>query len=242
MRLLVLLLVLLAAAPARADRQRELALRALRSDPSLKVRTQAAIVLGQGGAPEAIPALRDAVAHDEAPAVRVAAIAALARLGGAAARAAIEPARGDPDESVRAAAERALGPGPAAPRRRGALAFSVEEPTGEAGGREARAALRAAIERSLRERGHAVVASGGAYVLKPAVERVEVSSAGGATVVAVKASLVAVDAAGRIELLEGGARLRASGAVDGSAASRYAARALEAAARTLCDDLSARLR
>jgi hypothetical protein len=241
MRLLVPLLVLLAVAPARADQQLDLALRALRTDPSLKVRTQAAIVLGQRRAQEAVPALREAAANDDEPAVRVAAVAALARIGDRAARAAIEAARRDRDESVRAAAGRALADGNGRHATARALAFSVEDATGEGGGREARAAFRDAIERHLKDRGHAIVADGGAYVLKPSVLEVDVSSAGGATVIAVKASLVAVDASGRMELLESGAKLRATGDVPGTAVPRYAARALDAAARTLCDDLFARL-
>jgi hypothetical protein len=234
MRLLVSLLVLLAVTPARADKQLDLALRALRTDPSLKVRAQAAIVLGQRGAQEAVPALREAAANDDAPAVRVAAVAALARIGDRA-------ARRDRDASVRAEADRALADGTGRHGSPRALAFSVEDASGEGGGREARAAFRDAIERHLKDRGHAIVADGGAYVLKPSVLEVDVSSAGGATVIAVKASLVAVDGSGRMELLETGAKLRATGDVPGTAVPRYAARALDAAARTLCDDLFARL-
>jgi hypothetical protein len=234
MRLLVSLLVLLAVTPARADKQLDLALRALRTDPSLKVRAQAAIVLGQRGAQEAVPALREAAANDDAPAVRVAAAAALARIGDRA-------ARRDRDASVRAGADRALVDGTGRHGSPHALAFSVEDASGEGGGREARAAFRDAIERHLKDRGHAIVADGGAYVLKPSVLEVDVSSGGGATVIAVKASLVAVDGSGHMELLETGAKLRATGDVPGTAVPRYAARALDAAARTLCDDLFARL-
>lgn len=248
-RLLVVLLLLATAAPARADRQRELALRALRDDPSLKVRSQAAIILGQRGAREAIPALAEAAARDEAPAVRVAAVAALGRIGDASARPALEAAQRDPDASVRAAAVRALAewqaPAPAAPRARGAspLAFSIEPTSGAAGDDDARAALRDAIARHLKARGHSVVAGGGTYVLRPSVLKVDVSSSGADTVIAVKASLVAVDGAGRLAaMLEGGARLRAAGGVARSAVPGYAARALDAAARTLCDDLAAQLR
>lgn len=254
-RLLVILLLLSTAAPARADRQRELALRALRDDPSLKVRSQAAIILGQRGAREAIPALAEAAARDEAPAVRVAAVAALGHIGDASARPALEAAQRDPDASVRAAAVRALAesqasapapaPAPAAPRARRAspLAFSIEPTSGAAGDDDARAALRDAIARHLKARGHSVVAGGGTYVLRPSVLKVDVSSSGADTVIAVKASLVAVDGAGRLAaMLEGGARLRAAGGVARSAVPGYAARALDAAARTLCDDLAAQLR
>jgi hypothetical protein len=80
-------------------------------------------------------------------------------------------------------------------------------------------------------------------VLRPSVVKVDVSSSGGETVIAVKASLVAVDGTGRLAaMLEGSARLRAAGEVARSAVPRYSARALDAAARTLCDDLFLRLR
>jgi len=56
-RLLTLAALLALAAAARAESPVEAAVQALRKDPSLKVRTQAAIVLGQRGAPEAVPAV-----------------------------------------------------------------------------------------------------------------------------------------------------------------------------------------
>lgn len=247
-RLLAALLVLAAAAPARSETQVEFAVHALQGDPSLKVRTQAALVLGQRRAVEAVPALREAAARDEAAPVRIAAVSALAQIGHPSGRAAVEAAARDPDPAVREAAARALaawpGAAPAEPAARSTgLAFSIEEPAGDAGGPQARRALREALERHLRSHGNAVVTDGGAYVLKPSVMRVDVRAEGGATLVAVRASLVAVDGRGRMaEMLESGARLRVSGEVPRAAVAGYAARALDAAAKTLCDDLAARLR
>ena len=98
-------LVLVAAAPALSDPQVDAAIRALKGDSSLKVRTQAAIVLGQRGAQEAVRALRDAVAADRAAAVRIAAVTALAKIGDRSARSTLKlAAQADPDESVRRAA------------------------------------------------------------------------------------------------------------------------------------------
>jgi hypothetical protein len=240
MRPLVALLGVLAAAPAHPDSQVEHALQALRGASSLKVRAQAALVLGQRGAQDAIPALAEAVRGDPAPAVRIAAAAALAKLGGAGCR---EPltaaARQDPDERVREAAARGLSE---LRESRAPMTFTIEEPSGEAGGPPARAALRESIEKHLREGGYPVV-DGGAYRLKPAVLALDVDEHAGRTVIAVKATLIAIDGQGRMAaMLESGARLKAGGVIRDGAVSRYAAAALDAAAKTLCEDLAARLR
>jgi hypothetical protein len=202
---------------AAADSQDEEAIRALRGDSSLKVRTQAAIVLGQRAPTGAVPALRDAVARDESPAVRLAAIAALAKLRDRSAR-----------PTARAVAE--LGP----------LSFSIETPGGE-GGSAAHGALRDALARELRGQGFAV-GSRGAVRLKPSVLKVDVDASGGRTVIAVKTSLVAVDGDGRMAaMLESGAKLSAAGIIPERKLAAYSAKALEAAAKTLCEDLAARL-
>jgi hypothetical protein len=219
---------------ARAEPQIDGALRALRGDSSLKVRTQAAIVLGQGRAAQAVPALREAVSSDPSAAVRLAAVGALAKIGDRSARATLRAAAAaDPDGAVRRAAARAaedLGP----------PAFSIDEPDGE-GGAAARSALREALARRLRDRGFEVVERGGMR-LKPSVVKVDVDAGGGKTVIAVKASLVAVDGDGRMAaMLEGAARLSASGRIPEQKLAAYAAKALDAAARALCDDLAARL-
>ena len=82
-RALPVLVLALVALPgvARPDGQAERALRALETSSSLKVRSQAALVLGELQAAEALPALRKAATADPAPAVRIAAVAALAKLG-----------------------------------------------------------------------------------------------------------------------------------------------------------------
>jgi hypothetical protein len=241
-RSLACLALLLLSSSARSESQVDGAVRALRTDSSLKVRAQAALVLGQRGAREAVPALREAVERDPAPAVRIAAAAALGRIRDPAGRAALEAAsREDPDPKVREAASRALSErDQSAPA--GALTFTIEEVSGTAGGRPDRDALRDAIEKHLRAGGYAVV-DGGAYRLKPSILSMEVESGGGKTTVAVRAALVAVDGRGRMAaMLEGAARLKASGAASESALGRYAAAALDAAAKTLCEDLAARLR
>ena len=79
-------------------------------------------------------------------------------------------------------------------------------------------------------------------VLKPTVLRVDVEEGLDRTEVAVKAALIAVDYDGRMAaMLESGARLSASGAVPEAKVAAYAARAMDVAARALCEDLAARL-
>jgi hypothetical protein len=232
-RPIAVLLVALALS-ARAESQVDGTIEALRRDSSLKVRTQAAIVLGQRGAVEAVPALREAVARDESPAVRIAAVGALARIRARSARPTLRAAAAaDSDAAVRKAAARAI-------EELGPLAFSIEE-AGGTGGAGARGALRDALARGLRERGFDVLADGGMR-LKPAVVAVDVGGQAGRTVIAVRASLVAVDDDGRIAaVLEGGARLSTSTAVPEGKLAAYSAKALDAAARALCDDLAVKL-
>ena len=228
------LLVVLLSAPARADAPNDAAIRALRRDSSLKVRTQAAIVLGQRGAIEAVAALREAVATDDASAVRLAAISALGKIRDRSARPTLRAAsEADPDASVRRAAARALA-------ELGPLAFSIEETQG-AGSAQTREALQKAIGAQLKERGFAIVESGGVR-LKPSILRVDVDAKGGKTIIAVRASLVAVDDDGKMAaMLEGAAKLSASGVIPEGKIGLYSAKAVEAAARTLCEDLAAKL-
>ena len=231
---------MLSAAVARADAHLDAAVAALRGDRSAKVRAQAAIVLGQGGTDEAVPALAEALSADRDPAVRLAAAGALARIGGAKARSALAAAgERDPDARVREIALRgfqALSP-PA-----GVTTFSIEETGGKAGHDSTRSAFREAIVRHLRSRGFQVVERGEGYRLKPSLLRVDVEEGGDTTVIAVKASLVAVDRSGRMAaMLEGGARLKATGRLPGGSLEKYTAKAADAAARTLCEDLAVRL-
>ena len=142
LRIVACALVLALIAPARADTGDDAA-RALREDGSVKVRAQAAIVLGQRGEPATVAALAEALASDEAAAVRIAAAGALGRLRGDDARTALEQARrSDADRGVREAASLAL--------EALGLAFSIEEPAGSAGGAEARRALRQSLARLCR--------------------------------------------------------------------------------------------
>jgi len=229
-RLPVVALLIALAVPARSDPQAEAAIRALRRDSSMKVRTQAAIVLGQRAAAQAVPALREAVAEDGAAAVRIAAVAALAKIGDRAARSTLKAAsEADPDDSVRRAALRAL-------EALGPVAISIDEPAGPS---SARAPLREALAGHLRDRGFAVVGDG-EIRLKPTV-KVGVDDKGGKTVIAVKVSVVVVDGDGRVDLVEASARASVSGAVPDGKLAAYSARAIDAAARTLAEDLAARL-
>src|SRR5574341_2374809 len=127
---------------------------ALRKDSSLKVRAQAALVLGQRGAVDAVPALPTALLEDWAPAVRIAAAAALGRIGDPSALQALEGAeRDDADDEVRETAARAL----AELRSRGKRSIdrhsvAVQEATGK-GGDLARRALRSAPAKPLQQAG-----------------------------------------------------------------------------------------
>ncbi len=213
-----------------ADPQVDEAIRALRRDSSLKVRTQAAIVLGQRGAQEAVQALRAAVAEDGAASVRIAAVAALAKIGDRSARPTLRHAtEADPDDAVRRAAARALS-------EFGPIALAIEEPAGPA---SVRGSLREALARHLQARGFKV-RDRGDMRLKPTV-KLDVDVKGGKTVIAVRTTLVVVDADGRVDMLEAAARATVSAAVPESKAAGYSAKAIDAAARTLCDDLAAKL-
>jgi HEAT repeat protein len=225
---LVLLVVLAVATAATA--QVESAIKALRKDPSLKVRTQAAIVLGQQGGTEAVPALREAVAEDRAAAVRLAAVGALQRLGARAARSTLQlAAQADPEESVRLAAARAV-------EALGPVTLQLEEPTGAPA---AKKPLAEALARQLHDHGLAV-AEAGELKLRPSA-RVDISEAGGRTSVDVQASLVVVDGDGRIDVLETRAKASVAGTVPEARRATYIQKAAEVAARGLVDDLAARL-
>jgi hypothetical protein len=233
------------AAPAM-DPAVQRAVEALRKDSSLKVRTQAALVLGQRGAVDAVPALTTALLEDRAPAVRIAAAAALGRIGDPSALQGLEGAeRDDDDEDVREAAGRAL----AELRSRGAKnidrrSLAVEEATGK-GGPVARKALRTALERQLNQAGFTLVEpEEAAFRIKPSVISVETSESGGKLFVSVKAAAVAVGLDGRMAaMIQGGARVKATGARPSEAMQeQLSATALEATARTLSEDLASQLK
>ncbi len=227
-RVVVLLVTL--AFSALADPQIDAAIRALRRDSSLKVRTQAAIVLGQRGAAEAVQALREAVAEDGAASVRIAAVTALAKIGDRRARPTLRHASAaDPDDAVRRAATRALaGFGP--------LALTVEEPSGPSSLRET---FQDMLERELKARKFAL-SDDADLRLKPTV-KLDTEDRGGKTVISVRTTLAMVDGDGRVELLEAGARATVTGVVPEGKVAVYAAKAIDAAVRTLCDDVAQKL-
>lgn len=228
-RSLLAALLLAIATPAAADPQVDAAIRALRRDSSMKVRTQAAIVLGQRLVAQAVPALREAVAEDDAAAVRIAAVAALAKIGDRVARSTLRAAsEADPDAAVRGAAQRAL-------EALGPVAISIEEASGPAGART----LRDALATQLSARGYEI-RDGGEYRLKPTL-KMNVSQSGPKTVIAVTASAVLVDGDGRVDMVEASAKASVTGTVPDGRLSAYAARAIDAAARTLTEDLAGRL-
>jgi hypothetical protein len=101
-----ILVIVLLAAPARADKVDDLA-RTLASDPSYKVRVQAALVLGKLGDKRAVPHLIKALKDSNAT-VRAVSCGALARLGDSAAVDPLKEAAKDGESMVRQAAEKAL--------------------------------------------------------------------------------------------------------------------------------------
>jgi hypothetical protein len=221
-----------------ADVQVQRAIAALRDDGSLKVRAQAAFVLAQRGAREGVPALRRALTEDGAAAVRVAAAAALGRSGGPGVVAALRDASAhDRDGAVRAAAAQALDA-----ILRGARTVSVDAVQGGKGDTDARERLHGALAVQLQQHGFAVV-DGGAeagYRLKPSVLLLEQAQSGSWMTVEVKASVIAIDGQGRIAaIVEGGARAKT--AASGVAGARLRGQALEAAARSISEDLARRL-
>jgi hypothetical protein len=229
-RVPVVLLLLEVAAPAGAVSSVDDAIDALRNDSSLKVRTQAAVILGQRGAVEAVPFLRQAVAGDDSAAVRIAAVAALAKLRARVARPTLLAAReSDPDPAVRSAASRAID-------ALGPVTLLIEQPSGTPA---VRTAARAALASCLRELGFAT-GDGGELRLKPTVA-VDLASGGDQTVISAKTSVVVVDGDGHIEMVEGSARATVSGALPDARLSATSAKVVDAAIRGVCQDLAMKL-
>src|SRR5580765_7115231 len=106
LRALVVALLLIAAAPASADKIDDLT-RALMQDPSYKVRVQAALVLGKLADKRAVPALMQAL-KDENESVRGVAATSLGRIGDKGAANALLEATNDASEFVRSQAKKAL--------------------------------------------------------------------------------------------------------------------------------------
>jgi hypothetical protein len=100
------LVLLLCAQPAAADKIDDLA-RLLMSDPSYKVRVQAALVLGKLHDKRAVPALQQALG-DENESVRGVAATSLGQIGDKSASQALMGASRDPSEFVRNQAKKAL--------------------------------------------------------------------------------------------------------------------------------------
>jgi hypothetical protein len=105
MRRLLMACLLLLAAPASAGKMEDLA-QALRGSSSHRVRTQAALVLGDLGDRAAVPILLQALS-DPSDAVRGASATALGVLGDPAATPALDRLSSDPSSYVRGAAARA---------------------------------------------------------------------------------------------------------------------------------------
>lgn len=246
-RTLAVIAIALVAMPSHAmDPAVRRAIDALRKDSSLKVRTQAALVLGQRGAVDAVPALTTALLEDREAAVRIAAAAALGRIGDPSAMQALENAgRDDADGEVREAAGRAVAD--LRPRGKKTIdrrSLAVEEATGK-GGAAARKALRVALASQLQRAGFKLVEpEEAAFRIKPSVLEVEMSESGGRFVVSVKAAAVAVGLDGRMAaMIQGGARARVAGTRPSEAVQEHlSATAMEAAARTLCEDLASQLK
>jgi hypothetical protein len=230
-------------APAQAEETTERDLRALKKDGSHKVRTQAALVLGREKVREAVPALCQALTTDDSESVRIAAATALGRIGDIAGRRSLEEARHtDPDPRVRAAAEKALEA--LAERSVGVgSSLDIEGPTGE-GSNEARGSLGTALAKHLKAKGFVTQGGGRAvYRVKPTIQSLQVKAEGNQISVTVQVTVVAIESDGRVAaMLQSGARLKASGARSSPALeAKLSEQALDAAARTLSDDLASKL-
>ena len=226
----VLVLILALAVPARSDSRIDLAIDPLRNDSSLKVRTQAAIILGQRGAREAVPSLREAVAKDGSAAVRIAAVGALGKLRARVARPTLVAAReSDPEDAVRSAATRALD-------ALGPITVHVEEP---AGTHAARSAARESLASHLTELGFTVAAAG-ELRLKSTVS-VEVADGGGRTVISVKTSLVVVDGDGHVDMMQSNAKATVNGTLSEARLAGTSAKVVDAAIKGVCQDLAAKV-
>jgi len=225
----------------------ERAVQALREDRSLKVRAQAALVLGQKGGAAVVPVLVSSLQDDPSAAVRTAAAAALGRIGDPSARDPLaEAQRSDPDEEVRAACGAALDEfeerSRTVVRRR---SVTIEDVQGKGTAAE-RGALRDALSRQLSDRGFPVARAGETptFRVKASVLSLDILEAGGRVSVDVKASAMAVEASGRMAAMsEGAAHLKTpAGHLTHLKEEQLSARALEAAARILSDEIALELK
>ena len=179
------------------------------------------------------------MANDDESVVRIAAATALGRIGDLSARAALASAeQRDPDRRVRAAAREAL-----ASFEKDAIrgrAVELEEATGDGVGKAALAGLKESLARHLLTKGFSVLPAGSnaPYRIKPSILSLDIGENGGRVTITAKASVIAIARDGRMELLQSGARLKASsGSPD-----KLTARAFDAIAKDLAEDLADKLR
>jgi hypothetical protein len=137
------LALLLVAAPARADKVDDLN-QALLTDPSYKVKVQAALVLGKLNDKRAVPALLEAL-RDENESVRGTAALSLGKLGDSRALDGLQKLKTDASPFVRGNVDKALAalgsssPGPSSSK--GARHFVTVKISGSVGPREAQKVL-----------------------------------------------------------------------------------------------------
>jgi hypothetical protein len=144
--------LLLFSLPARGDKIDDL-MRAMLSDPSYKVRVQAALVLGKLGDRRAVPALMKAL-KDTNSSVRGVACSSLGRLGDTAALTALRAATKDEEGFVQQAAEKALAQlGPAATSTRAKFYLNIGGVAnkGKTGGQDAARLVRDVLTRELQK-------------------------------------------------------------------------------------------
>jgi len=229
------------------DANLERAVEALRQDPSLKVRAQAALLLGQKGGAAVVPILSASLASDPSTAVRAAAAAALGRIRDPSAREALARAQlSEGDEEVRRATVRALEDWTertrAQPRPR---SVAIEDVQGK-GTLADKGALRDALLRNLADRGFPAAAPGetATFRVKASVLALDVLQSGSRVSIDVKASAVAVEEGGRMAAMsEGAAHLKTQSAgLTREREQQLSARALEAAARILSDEIAVELK
>lgn len=159
-RALWLAVLLLAGPPARAqEAASDETLIAALSDPSFKVRAQAAVLIGKRGVTAAVPRLVERLADDN-PAVRAAAALSLGKLKAESARPALASLLRQPPGLVPEAAEKALRLLDEA--RGGARYFVVLEPVAVAEGlsREGLEPLQRMLRQKLAGRAEIVLAAG----------------------------------------------------------------------------------
>ncbi len=230
----------------------------LLGDGSDKVRVKAALLLGKGGDPAAVPALSRTLESDDSETVRAASAAALGAIGHEGGRKALLSAGRDPSRLVRDAATKALAlveksggsGGAVAAMAVDALSGSLSGPLGES--------FRAALGAELQKAGFELVATGKvdkelrselgkrkgrAFAVKPSVLSLTVTPGPGKTVFETKVSGIVVEPGGRVETIsEASAKLTVgSDKLSDAQRSDYSLRALQAAARSLAAEIRSRL-